>query len=88
MARVYVEKPTQVYAEQYFAATQPPPVGVCNCGINPVYPAPHAHPGRWASLHEGDWLLTSKYSGQLVDVLTDAEFQERFGSGPAEGVIT
>jgi hypothetical protein len=83
--KVYVEKPLQVYGEQYFAATQPPIFGVCNCGVNPMFPGPHAHPGRWAEIHDTDWFLTSKYSGLLVEVIPDAEFRERFTGPPAEG---
>jgi len=83
MQHPYVEKPRKVLAEQYFAATQPPPAGVCTCTANACFQMPHAHTSAtgWTALHDSDWIITNRFSSLTDAILTDAEFQEVFGPG-------
>jgi hypothetical protein len=82
----HVAKPVKVLAEQYFTATDPPIAGVCTIAHDP-FPdgAPHAHrQGLGAiALHDTDVLVWNYYRvDELEDVLSLAEFQDRFGQGP------
>ena len=81
----YPQKPVQVYGEQYRAGG-PLPVGAV-AAIDPYYPAgggPYVdtHPGV-AVLHDTEWVLTNKRTGLATEVITDEEFQDRFGGGGA-----
>ena len=81
--RQYVEKPLKVYGEQYLTGG-PLPVGAVDA-IEPIYPAsggPYANTTTGVfPLHNTDWLLTNRYTGQPHSVITDADFQDRFGTG-------
>lgn len=82
----YVEKPTKVLAEQFFAASVPPAVGVCVCGLAPNAPAkpPHVHlDGGVVYLAETDWILAHLHTNQIEEVITNVEFEDRFGNQPA-----
>jgi hypothetical protein len=79
--RQYVEKPLKVLAEQYLASASPPALGVCTCTVNPAFAdgRPHVHAKYRQELHETDMIVANKYSGEFVDVMPLAEFEERFG---------
>lgn len=83
MQKQYVEKPVKVLGEQYVAASDPPAVGVCRCTLTPQAPEgqPHVHTAHGPTrLQETDWIVTNRFSLVVEDVLTNAEFEERFGT--------
>jgi hypothetical protein len=89
----YTERPLKVYGEQYLAG-QALPVHVV---IDPVLTLPDGSTAPiyadgqaraplaagWVVLHPGDWLISSRFSGAPVEVISNEEFAERFGGGPA-----
>jgi len=87
----YVEKPGKIMAEQFFDAADPPAKGVHRCGLSPLVETgpPHVHgrQGEIWMLHDGDWIVASKWAPDVpTGVLTDEEFQDTYGAGPpAEG---
>jgi hypothetical protein len=83
----YNERPLKVYGEQYLASA-PLPVGALTESLNPLYADGRPHvivaSGHVYDLHEGDWVVSSRYSGAQIEVLSDEEFTERFGGKGAE----
>jgi hypothetical protein len=83
----YVQQPYKVIAEQYFAATDPPPPLVCHCTITPVFPTGDAHVHTLEGLYapvDGDWIVEDQWTPHAVHLLSDAEFSDRFGGAVAE----
>jgi hypothetical protein len=88
----YVEKPQKVDAEQYAAATMSPMVDptawpwVCSCKRNPVFGdgRPHVHGTEGTeAVTDGDWIVALVVNPAKYWVMTDAEFAEVYGHGPA-----
>jgi hypothetical protein len=82
----HTERPLKVYGEQYLVG-QPLPVGVITEVFLPGYP--NGEPRVYASghvydLHETDWVISSRYTGQPIEVISAAEFAERFGPSNLE----
>jgi hypothetical protein len=77
----HTERPLKVYAEQYVLG-QPLPVGTSTEVIEPVYadgrPRVYADRGTF-DLHVGEWVISSRYTGRPVEVISAEEFAERFG---------
>lgn len=93
MQHQYVEKPRKVLAEQYLEGVTPDPVGVHRCGLAPDIETgpPHVHGphGEVWWVHHMDWVVASKWAPDIpTGVLTDAEFQDTFGTGPPTEDIT
>ena len=42
-----------------------------------------ALPAGWVVVHATDWVITNRYTGAAVEVLSAEEFAERFGPGGA-----
>jgi hypothetical protein len=82
MQHQYVQGPYKVRAEQYFAASDPPPAHVHFCTVVPQFPngEPHVHTatGVFAPI-DGDWIVEEIWSPHAVLVIPDAEFTDRFG---------
>jgi hypothetical protein len=81
------ERPLKVYAEQYLAAA-PLPIGATTAAAPPVFTEGVARvylDGQAHELHETDWVLSSRYTGQPIEVISAEEFAERFG--PSEDPI-
>jgi hypothetical protein len=88
----HTERPLRVYAEQYLSG-QPLPIGVVinptsalgpDGGGFPIYQdgLPRvALPLGWVVVHETDWVISSRYSGKVSEVISADEFAERFGPG-------
>jgi hypothetical protein len=79
------ERPRKIYAEQYREG-YPVPIGATTETQNPVYADGRPHvitPLRIYDLKFGDWVISSRFTGQPLQVISDEEFQERFGGGPA-----
>ncbi len=77
----HTERPLKVYAEQMVAG-QPLPIGVLATAPtgDPAPPYVVAS-GHYQPVREGDWVISSRYTGALIEVISDDEFQERFGGG-------
>ena len=81
------ERPLRVYAEQYQTG-HPLPIGaVINPGDPPLYTdgLPRVIiPGIGPVLLQlTDWVISNRYTGQPMEVISAEEFAERFGSGGA-----
>jgi len=86
----HTERPLKVYAEQYLTGGVLP-IGVSVDILEPVYPtgAPRVYTAAGpVPVHDTDWILTNRYSGQPIEVISAEEFAERFGGGPADGTET
>jgi len=86
----YTERPLRVFGEQYIEGG-PLPIGVViDPGDPPIYTDGQprvALPGGWVVVQPTDWVISNRYTGVAVDVISAEEFGERFGpgGGPAEG---
>lgn len=79
-----VEKPQQVYAEQYLLGGAWPIGAVA--AYPPIFPAeggPYVATEKAGvrALHSTDWVLTNKRTGIPIEAITDDEYQDRFGGG-------
>ena len=87
----YNERPLKIYGEQYLDG-QPLPVGaVINPGDPPLFTdgLPRvALPTGWAVVQLTDWVLSSRYTGQPMEVISAEEFEERFGPGGGQPLPT
>ena len=77
------ERPSRVYAEQYLV-TAPLPIGAVLIpelyadGLPRVFTDTQTY-----VLHATDWVLSNRYSGRAMEVISNDEFAERFGgAGP------
>ena len=79
----HTERPLKVYAEQYLSGA-PLPVGVSVDVVPPIYPngEPRVYvtPGAYP-VHEGDWVISNRYTGKPIEVISHEEMIERFGTG-------
>ena len=81
----HTERPLKVYAEQMKAGA-PIPVGVITTGPNGVAVPPHLIAGGvYWPVREGEWVISNRYTGQPIEVISNEEYAERFGGPPAEG---
>jgi len=77
----YNERPLKVFGEQMVAG-QPLPIGAVLIpdlyadGLPRVFTDTQAF-----ILHETEWVISNRYSGRPIEVLSDDEFSERFGGG-------
>jgi hypothetical protein len=77
----HTERPLKVYAEQYHVG-QPLPVGVSTEVLEPVYPngEPRVYTAdRPIPITDTDWVISSRYTGKPIEVISAEEFAERFG---------
>lgn len=74
----HTERPLKIYGEQYLAGAALP-IGARTDtpgGDGPPYVIAD---GRYYPLHETDWVISSRYTGAVVEVISAEEFAERFG---------
>jgi len=81
----HTERPLKIYSEPYLSG-QPLPVGVV---IDPMGPgnlpifsdgqARVAVPAGWVVVPLGAYVISNRYTGQPVEVISAEEFAERFG---------
>ncbi len=82
----YTERPLRIYGEQYVEG-QPLPIGaVINPGgaESPLFTDGQPRvltPTGWVVLHVTDWVVSNRYTGAPIEVISDEEFGERFGGG-------
>jgi hypothetical protein len=82
----HTERPLKVYAEQYLeggalpvgAVTFDPadPLALFVDGLPRV-----ATPTGWLVVHSTWWVISNRYTGAPIEVISDEEFTERFGGG-------
>ena len=80
----HTERPLKVYGEQYVPPTLP-----VHAVINPIGPGDLPMFGDeeprvplstgWVIVHPTDWVISNRYTGQPVEVISAEEFAERFG---------
>jgi hypothetical protein len=81
----YTERPLKIYGEQYLEG-QPLPIGVV---VDPTAASdlpiftdgiPRVLLGvTWVEVHPTDWVISHRYTGAPVEVISAEEFAERFG---------
>ena len=78
----YTERPLKIYGEQYRDG-QPLPVGVViDPGDPPIFSDGQPRillPTGWVVVQLTEWIVSNRYSGLAVEVLSADEFAERFG---------
>jgi hypothetical protein len=82
----HTERPVKIYAEQYLEGA-PLPVGA----VIDFAPTPDLPPlwsdgvprvplvTGWIALRLTDWVISNRYTGQPIEVISAEEFAERFG---------
>lgn len=79
----HTERPLKVYAEQYLEG-QPLPIGVViNPGDPPIFQDGQprvALPTGWVVVSLTDWVLSNRYAGTPIEVISHDEMLERFGA--------
>lgn len=78
----FTERPLKIYGEQ-FLVNSPLPIGVQTMGPTgaPTPPYLVTAGGIYRTVVIGDWIISNRYTGQVIDAISDEEFQERFGGG-------
>src|SRR3954468_15324202 len=80
----HTERPTKIYAEQYLL-TAPLPIGVSTNGPTGESVPPYVVAGGiYSPVRETDWVISSRYTGAVVEVISHEEFTERFGNAADE----
>ena len=80
----YTEKPLKVYGEQ-FRDGGPIPVGVLTTTPTGEAVPPYVLAGGiYYPVQDTDWIISNRYTGAVVELLSAEEFSERFGGGGAE----
>jgi len=77
----HTERPLKIYAEQYLSG-QLPIGAVIDPGEPPIFQDGQARvplPSGWVVVNNTDWVISNRYSGQPVEVISADEFAERFG---------
>jgi len=82
----HTERPLKVYAEQYVEGG-PLPIGAVinpgNPGEPPLFTDGQPRvllPTGWVVIHPTEWVISNRYSGLAVEVLSHDEMAERFGT--------
>jgi hypothetical protein len=76
---LHTERPLRVYAEQMLTGA-PIPVGVLTTAPTGEPAPPHAFPGGvYRPVFDTDWIISNRYTGELMEVISAEEFAERFG---------
>ena len=84
----HTERPLKVYSEQYLTG-QPLPIGVViDPGDPPLFSdgqprVPTA--AGWVVVQLTEWVISNRYTGQPIEVISADEHAERFGPPLAEG---
>jgi hypothetical protein len=76
----HTERPLKIYAEQYVTSASLP-IGV-STEVTPGFPngEPRVHTEtRTYPIAFTDWVISNRYTGQPIEVISAEEFAERFG---------
>jgi hypothetical protein len=85
----YTEKPQKIYGEQYRVGS-PLPIGVSTEVTPPIYAAgePRVYGTQGVfDVHDTDWVISHRYTGAPIEVISDEEFTDRFGHGGGLNVL-
>ena len=85
--QAYTERPLRVYGEQYLEGGALPVGVVIDPGDPPLFSdgQPRVALPGWVVVQSTDWVITNRYSGVAVEVVSAEEFAERFGGGAPTG---
>jgi len=78
----FTERPLKIYGEQYLVAGQYPVGVVVDPGDPPIFQDGQprvALPSGWVVVQLTDWVISSRYTGKPIEVISAEEFTERFG---------
>ena len=80
----YNERPLKVYGEQYTTPGDLPVHAVINPGSAGMLLFSDGVPrvplaSGWVVVTVTDWVISNRYTGQPIEVVSDEEFSERFG---------
>jgi len=78
----HTERPLKIYGEQYVTAGAYPVGVVVDPGEPPIFQDGQARvplPSGWVVVQLTDWVISSRYSGKPIEVISAEEFAERFG---------
>lgn len=81
----HTERPLKVYAEQYVEGTPLPVGAVVDPGDPPIFLDGQPRvllPSGWVVIQPTEWVISNRYTGAPIEVISDEEFKERFGGGP------
>lgn len=78
----YTEKPLKVFGEQFHDGG-PIPIGVLTTTPTGETTPPYlvTADGIYHPVHDTDWVISNRYSGAVIELLSAEEFSERFGGG-------
>jgi len=85
----HTERPLKIYAEQYLTG-QPVPVGVTVSAFPPYFEEgePRVYLGAAVvRLIVTDWVISSRFTGKPIEVISAEEFAERFGPSDDPGGV-
>jgi len=75
----HTERPIKIYGEQFLVG-QPLPIGALTHTPTGEATAPYVVAGGvYYPLRETDWVISSRFTGQPIEVISAEEFAERFG---------
>jgi hypothetical protein len=85
----YTERPLKIFGEQYVDGGPLPIGAVVNpeSAGGPLFSDGQARialPAGWVVVHVGDWVISNRYTGAPIEVISSEEFAERFGGPGAE----
>ena len=83
----YTERPLRIYGEHYITAGTLPVGAVIDPGDPPLFTDGHPRvltPSGWVVVQLTEWVISNRYTGKPIDVISAEEFAERFGGGPVE----
>jgi hypothetical protein len=79
--QLYTERPLRVFGEQYRIGA-PLPIGVLTQTPTGEATPPYAiAAGKYYPVTDTDWIISNRYTGALLEVISAEEFAERFGPG-------
>jgi hypothetical protein len=78
----HTERPLKVYAEQYLEGGALP-IGVMHTAPTGEETPPYLvdAAGRYQPVRSTDWVISNRYTGAPIEVISDEEMSERFVSG-------
>lgn len=74
----HTERPLKIYGEQYLEGAALP-VGARTDSPGGTVPPYVIVGGVYSPLRLSDWVISSRYTGQPLEVISAEEFAERFG---------
>ena len=79
----HTERPLKVYAEQYLEGSALPIGVVIDPGTPPIFQDGQPRvllPTGWVVVQPTEWVISNRYNGTAVEVISHEEMTERFGA--------